>query len=215
MDNSPLQGFEIPYKLYRRFLSLVDSTMTLSDALRHVGYVRFKPLFATYNSCVAQFKKHYTTDYDQLQLEELPLYDDQGKMLFVSNKISTLLHQTQAIIGFLEGELPPTLLDKKERTTIVNVSSHADSQSAASSVAQLQAKITLDSLYQVIQSTEFNDKIKTELLEELKEIEKTPETSGSKIKSFATKLAKKLQEIGENVTAELLYKLISKQMGEM
>jgi len=50
-DNSPFQGSEIPYKLYRRFLSLTDSLMTLSETLRHVDYVRFKPLFVTYNSC--------------------------------------------------------------------------------------------------------------------------------------------------------------------
>ena len=215
MEKPSVQKFEIQYKLYRRFLSLIDSIMTLGDSLRHVGYVRYKPLFTNYNSCVEQLKKHYEEEYDRLQLEDLPLYDDQGKSLFTSNKLSTLLHQTHAIIGFLEGELPPELLASKDRATIVNVSSYADSQAAAHSVARLQAQITLDSLYQVIQNTEFDDTMKTELLEDLKELKEAPEPNQSKIKAFAKKFAKKLQEIGENVASDVIYKLLSSKMGEM
>ncbi len=66
--NSPFDGFEIPHKLYRRFPCLTDSLMTHSETLRHVGYVRFKPLFVIYNSCVDEFKKHCKTDYERHQL---------------------------------------------------------------------------------------------------------------------------------------------------
>ena len=215
MEKQLVQEFEVPYKLYRRFLSLTDSIMTLNDSLRNIGHVRYKPLFLSYNSCLAQFKKHYEKEYDQLELEDLPLYDEQGKMLFASNKLSTLLHQTIAIVGFLEGELPPGLLASKDRGTIVNVSSYADSQAAANSVARLQAQITLDSLYQVVQDTDFDNTLKTELLEDLKELKDAPEPDRSKLKNFAIKFTKKLQEIGENVASEVIYKLLSSKMGEM
>ena len=160
-------------------------------------------------------KKHYEEEYNQLELEDLPLYDGEGRMLFTSNKLSTLLHQTLAIIGFLEGELPPGLLASKDRETIVNVSSYADSQAAANSVARLQAQITLDSLYQVIQNTLVDDTIKTELLDDLKDLKGPLEPDQSKLKAFATKFAKKLQEIGENAASEVIYKLLSSKMGEM
>ena len=216
MKKSAVQGFEPQYRLYRRFLSLVDSVMTLGDALRHVGYARYKPLFSIYKSCVEVFKEHYAKEYEKLELEDLPLHDDQGKDLFTANKLSTLLHQTQFIIGFLEGELPPELLARKDGSIIVNVSSQADSQAMANSVAQLQAQITLDSLYQVVQDTDFDKQIKDELLRDIKEIKESgQEHIQSKLMSFATKFAKKLQEIGENVASEVIYKLLSRKMGEM
>ena len=216
MKKSAEQGFEPQYRLYRRFLALVDSVMTLGDALRHVGYVRYKPLFSTYKSCIEVFKEHYAKEYEKLELEDLPLYDDHGQSLFTANKLSTLLHQAQTIIGFLEGELPPELLAQKDGSTIVNVSSQADSQAMANSVAQLQARITLDSLYQVVQDTDFDRQIKDELLRDIKELKESgQEPNQSKLRSFATKFVKKLQEIGENSASEVIYKLLSSKMGEM
>jgi hypothetical protein len=57
--------------------------------------------------------------------------------------------------------------------------------------------------------------MKTELLEDLKELKEAPEPNQSKIKAFAKKFAKKLQEIGENVASDVIYKLLSSKMGEM
>ena len=215
MEKLLVKEYEVPYKLYRRFLSLADSIMTLNESLMNIGHIRYKPLFLSYNSCLAQFKKHYQEEYELLELEDLPLYDKQGQIMFNANKLSTLLHQTNAIIGFLEGELPPALLASKDRGTIVNVSSYADSQAAANSVARLQAQIALDSFYQVIQDTDFDDTLKRELIEDLKELKNSPEPDRSKLKNFAIKFANKLQEIGENVASELIYKLLSSKMGEM
>lgn len=216
MSTSSIEDFEVPYRLYRRFLATVGSVMTLSDSLRRIGYVRYKPLFLAYNSCIKVFKQHYSEEYEQLDLQDLPLYDSEGKSLFTSNKISTLLHQAQAIIGFLEGELPPDLLAPKDISTVINVSSYADSQAMSKSAAQLQAQITFDSLYQVIQSTEFDKQIKDEILKDINDLKESDgEPNQSKVKAFATKLFKKLQEIGENVASEVLYKLLSSKLGEM
>jgi len=216
MSTSPVRQFETPYRLYRRFLSIGDSVMTLGDSLRHVGYVRYKPLFSAYNSCVNIFKQYYSEAYAQLDLEDLPLYDDDGKSLFTANKLSTLLHQSQSIVGFLEGELPPELLAPKEKSTVINVSSYADSQAMAKSVARLQAQITFESLYQAVESTEFDNIIKDEILKDIRELKASDEEPNqSKVKSFAKKLFKKLQEIGENVASEVIYKLLSSRMGEM
>jgi len=211
---SSIKEFEIQYKLYRRFLSIVDCIMTLGDSLRHIGYVRYKPLFAAYNTCIKIFKEHYDEQYKQMELEDLPLYDNHNRSLFTSNKISTLLHQSRFIIGFLEGELPPELLDKRERTTLVNVSSYADSQAAANSVARLQAEITLNSLYEVIKNSEFDDQTKSDLLNDVDDLKGIGKSDESKLKAFATKLAKKLIEVGERISTEVIFRLLSQKIGE-
>ena len=215
MEKKSVQEIEVAYKLYRRFLSLTDCIMTLNDPLKNIGYVRYKPLFSSYNSCVKQFKKYYDEKYEQLELEDLPLYDERGQMLFTSHKLSTLLHQTFALIGFLEGELPPELLASKDRGTIVNISSFSESQAAANSVASLQSQVTLDSLYEVIHNTDLDNTIKTELLEDLENMKRDVAPDRSKLKAFAIKFVSKLQEIGENVANEVIYKLLSSKMGEM
>jgi hypothetical protein len=160
------------------------------------------------------FKNHYGGQYNQLKLEELPLYDDNNRSLFTSNKISTLLHQSRFIVGFLEGELPPELLDQRERSTFVNVSSYADSQAAANSVARLQAEITLNSLYEVIQNSEFDNQTKKDLLDDVDALKKAEKPDEPKLKAFASKLAKKLMTVGEKILCEVIFRLLSQKMGE-
>ena len=215
MGKPSIQGYENQYKLYRRFLALNDSIMTLSESLKNVGFIRYKPLFAHYNSCLDEFKKQYAKEHEMLGLEELKLFGKDGEMLFRADKLSTLLHQTKSIIGFLEGELLPEFVAKRERSTIVNVSSYADSQSASQSVAKVQAEITLNSLYQVIENSGIGEEQKSELLDELKELKKEKNPDQSRLKSFSVKLFKKLIEVGENVASEVIYKLLSSKMGEM
>ena len=215
MKISSIQGFENQYKLYRRFLSLNETIMTLGESLRNIGFVRYKPLFSNYNSCIEDFKQQYREEYEKLGFEELNLYGENGEMLFTANKLSTLLHQTKFIIGFLEGELHPDLLAQREKSTIVNVSSFSDAQATARSVAHLQTEITLNALSQAINNTKIEQKIKNELLNDLKELNQLRQPDQSKIKAFSLKLFRKLQEIGENLASEVIYKLLSSKMGEM
>ena len=55
------------------------------------------------------------------------LYDDNGQELFTANKLSTILHQSQAIIGFLKGQLPIAMIEKPSES-IITISAHAASQ---------------------------------------------------------------------------------------
>lgn len=68
--------------------------------------VRFKPLFISYNACIDSFRTAFPKEYDSLNLESLPLYDDTGKELFTNEKISTLLHQAEAVLSILKGISP-------------------------------------------------------------------------------------------------------------
>ena len=58
-----IKNYEIPYKLLRRFETLEKSISTLGDSAMHVGVIRFKPLFTSYNSCIESFKQHYLDDF--------------------------------------------------------------------------------------------------------------------------------------------------------
>jgi hypothetical protein len=69
--------------------------------------VRFKPLYTDYNSRVDQFSKYFPSEVAQLNLEPLPLYDDEATELFTDEKPCTLFHQAQAITALLRGSLPP------------------------------------------------------------------------------------------------------------
>lgn len=68
--------------------------------------VRLKPFFTTYNSCTEQFKSLFPAEYEKLNLEPLPLYDDQGKELFTVSRLSTLLQQSRQIRAVLKGFIP-------------------------------------------------------------------------------------------------------------
>lgn len=97
---------ETPHKLLRRFRALSEKVDTLDTTKEKLGFVRFKPLFSDYNSCIEELKSTYPTKCEQLGLEDLPLYDAEGKEQFTVSKLSTLLHQSKSVIAFLEGQLP-------------------------------------------------------------------------------------------------------------
>ena len=95
------------YRLLCRFESLVAQINNLKTTTSKLRNVRYKPLYTSYNSCIEELKTHYSAQYKQLNLELLPLYDANGIELFTNEKISTLLHQSEAIVAILRGSLPP------------------------------------------------------------------------------------------------------------
>lgn len=94
------------HNLLRRLRTLIESVDTLDSTRTKLGLVRLKPLFSEYNLCIEELKSDYPTMFEQLQLEELPLYDEEGKERFTVGKLSTLLHQSKSVVAFLEGQLP-------------------------------------------------------------------------------------------------------------
>jgi len=96
----------IAYELYCRFDGLINSTKNINNALPPGTPVRYKPLFVSYNSCIDSFKENFLTEYNSLKLEPLPLEDSAGKQLFTGDKLSTLLHQSEAILNLLKGLSP-------------------------------------------------------------------------------------------------------------
>lgn len=94
------------YKLLCRFEGLIESVNTLNQTVKDLGQlgrIRYKPLFSNYNSCVDEFKSTYPTEFQSLKLEDLPLYDAEGKEQFTGDKLSTLLHQTKQVRDILKG----------------------------------------------------------------------------------------------------------------
>lgn len=129
MKRSKKQNSLIAYRLTCRFEGLIESVETLSSVasdLGPLGRIRYKPLFANYNSCVEEFKAHFPEEHAKLGLEELPLYDTEGKERFTSGKLSTLLHQSKAIMAALKGLLPPTYddLELPSKVTLSWLSKH-------------------------------------------------------------------------------------------
>lgn len=94
------------HNLLRRLRALIESVDTLDSTKAKLGFVRFKPLFSEYNLCIEELKSDYPTAFDQLRLEELPLYDEEGEERFTVGKLSTLLHQSKSVVIFLESQLP-------------------------------------------------------------------------------------------------------------
>jgi len=211
MNISPINGFELPYKLLRRLEALIESIFALNSTIKQVGYVRYKPLFSSYNSCIKEFKSSYPKEFQQLGLEDLPLYDAERKEQFTVNKLSTLLHQSQAVIGVLKGLLPPSLIENPGGITIA-VSSQAASLSAATASAKVNFTIVLEGLYKAIKQSEIDQKTKDELLKELEDLKNLPHPNESKIKAFGTKLGKKLQEISENMFSKIIIEFLKSQM---
>lgn len=114
MKRSKKQKSLIAYGLTCRFEGLIESVETLSSVASDLGQlvrIRYKPLFTSYNSCVNEFKAHFPEEHAKLRLEELPLYDTEGKERFTSGKLSTLLHQSKAMVAALKGLLPPVYDD--------------------------------------------------------------------------------------------------------
>ena len=139
----------------------------------------------------------------RLGLEDLPLYDAERKEQFTVNKLSTLLHQSQAVIGVLKGLLPPSLIENPGGITIA-VSSQAASLSAATVSAKVNFTIVLEGLYKAIKQSEIDQKTKDELLKELEDLKNLPHPNESKITAFGAKLGKKLQEISENIFSKII-----------
>lgn len=94
---------DIAYEIFCRINGLIDSIKSIKTALPSGTPIRFKPLFASYNSCMDSFKENFPTEYKSLNLEPLPLEDEQGNKLFTAGKLSTLLHQSEAVSALLKG----------------------------------------------------------------------------------------------------------------
>lgn len=212
MTVTPINGFENPYKLLRRFETLIESILTLNATIRELGFVRFKPIFASYISCVEGFKSSYAEEYKNLGLEKITLYDEQGTERFTARRLSTILSQAQAVLGVLRGLLPPELLGGTRGTNIL-ISLQAAAQSSAGATAQLQYTLTLEGLDQAIQESKLDQRAKDELKKEIEELKNLPAPSESKIKALAGKLGRKLQEVSENVAVGVITNLLKNQMG--
>ncbi len=212
MINVPFSDYKEPYKLLRRFEALIESIFALNATIRQLGFVRYKPLFSSYISCIEAFKSLYLDEYENLGLEELKLYDSEGKYLFTTNKLSTVLHQSQAVIGVLKGHLPPAFIENPGGITIL-VSSQASSQSSAKATAQIQFTLVMEGLGDAIQNSDLDQTTKDELISEIENLKNLQNPDDTKIKAFATKLGKKLQEIGENVAIGVIDRWLKSQIG--
>lgn len=95
------------YILLCQFESLVSQIKNIDSTIAILGNVRYKPLYSIYNSYIATFEDYYPRQYKQLNIEPLPLYDANKTELFTNEKLSTLLHQSEFIVAFLKGSLPP------------------------------------------------------------------------------------------------------------
>ncbi len=93
-------------RLINRLESLIKSVEEGPQLAEQYGSVRYRPFFQTYNSCVKEFKYFCEQEYERLELEALPLYDDQGREQFTNRKISTLLHQSSEILAILNSLEP-------------------------------------------------------------------------------------------------------------
>jgi hypothetical protein len=211
MTRSPITGFETPYKLLRRFEALIESIFALNATIRQLSFVRFKPIFAIYISCIDQFKSSFPEEYGQLGLEEISLYDADGNEQFTANKLSTVLHQAQAVVGILKGLLPPALIENPAGMTI-QVSSQAASQSSANSTAQVQFTLVMQGLSRAIQESKLDEQTKAELTKDINELENDPRPSESKIKSFATKFGNKLLEMGQEIAIGVIERWLKGQI---
>jgi len=212
MATFPISGFETPYKLLRRFEAFIESIFALNATIQQLGFIRYKPIFASYISCIEAFKSSHPEEYSQLGLEEVALYDEQGNELFTRRRLSTILHQAQSVVGVLKGLLPPALIENPGGTTIL-VSSQAASQSSAESTAQVQFTLVMEALAQTIQNSELDQKTKNELINDIDQLKNLSEPDESKIKALSTKLGRKLQEMGENVAIGVIDSLLRSRMG--
>lgn len=88
-------------KLIERLDSLIRDVKDVDTIKQKYGHVRYKPFFATYNSCIDEFKSLFPEEHAKLNLEDLPLYDSEGQEQFTNTKISTLLHQSNDVIAVL------------------------------------------------------------------------------------------------------------------
>jgi hypothetical protein len=213
MSTSPISGFEIPYKLLRRFEAVIESIFALNATIGQLGFVRFKPIFANYISCIESFKSSYPEEYKELGLDEITLFDEEGRERFTGRRLSTILHQAQAVVGMLKGFLPPNLIQSAGGTTVL-VASQAAAQASATATAQLQFTLMMEGLDQAIQESQLDEPTKDELKKDIDELKNLPTPDESKIKALAIKLGKKLQEVGENVAIGVITNLLKSRMGQ-
>ena len=212
MNDNQFEKYKKQYQLLRRFEALIEIVLALNSTIEQVRYVRFKPLFRNYNSCIKEFKSIFPEEYKKLDLEDLPLYDNQTREMFTANRISTLLHQSQAVVGILKGMLPPKLIENPGGITIA-VTSQSSSISEAKAFAKIQFTLVLDGLSNTIQASKLNNKSKKELLKELDELKNMSIPDESKIKKFASKFFNKLVEVGEDIAAKVIANFLKSQIG--
>jgi len=213
MSTSPISGFETPYKLLRRFEAVIESIFALNATIGQLGFVRFKPIFANYISCIESFRSSYPEEHRELGLEEITLFDEEGKEQFTGRRLSTILHQAQAAVGILKGLLPPNLVQSAGGTTVL-VASQAAAQASARATANLQFHLIMEGLHQAIQDSELDQPTKDDLKRDIDELKRLPTPDESKIKALAIKLGKKLQEMGENVIIGVITNLLKSQTGQ-
>jgi|GEM_PF-1472093 len=213
MRTSPISGFETPYKLLRRFEAVIESIFALNATIGQLGFVRFKPIFANYISCIESFRSSYPEEHRELGLEEITLFDEEGKEQFTGRRLSTILHQAQAAVGILKGLLPPNLVQSAGGTTVL-VASQAAAQASARATANLQFHLIMEGLHQAIQDSELDQPTKDDLKRDIDELKRLPTPDESKIKALAIKLGKKLQEMGENVIIGVITNLLKSQTGQ-
>jgi hypothetical protein len=97
---------EIAYELLCRFEGLINSIKPLETNFPKGFTIRMKPLFISYNSCIEAFRHSFPKEYCLLNLESLPLEDSSGNKLFATDKLSTLLHQSETVFAQLKGLSP-------------------------------------------------------------------------------------------------------------
>jgi len=211
MEDIP-KKYEKAYRLLRQLESLIEAIFALKQTTQQLSYVRYKPLFQRYITCFEEFKKAYPKELKTLQLEDVELFDDKGKEQFTTNKLSTILHQAQWMVGMLKGFLPPKLVENPGGTTII-VSSQAMAQSTAEATANVQFTLVLEGMADAITKSKLKKSDKDEILKEIEELKNSPAPSESRIKSLAKKLGGKFQEMGENVLAKVIADLLKSQMG--
>ncbi len=93
-------------KLIARLESLISVVEGADTIKQKYGFIRYKPFFTTYNSCIKEFKTLFPEEHANLNLEDLPLYDLAGNEQSTNEKISTLLHQTHEVLAVLRSMLP-------------------------------------------------------------------------------------------------------------
>ncbi len=95
------------YKLFCCFESLVQSVKQLNSTASTFPNVRFKPWYNNYNTYIEDFKKYFPNEFNKMNLEPLPLYENDEAEGFTIGKLATLLQQSEAIAASLKGLLPP------------------------------------------------------------------------------------------------------------
>jgi hypothetical protein len=92
--------------LLNRLTNLIEEAEAIEESTAKFGWVRFKPLFTTYNSCEKEFEWRFPDQFDAMEMERLPLIREDGEKGFTLGKLQTMVHQARDMRAYLEGLLP-------------------------------------------------------------------------------------------------------------